>query len=237
MRFFPLKAENGRVLAGDIGAELFERAFYDRDVGARGRSACISCRATRRPRRPPICAVRRHPPRLRRAHRAAVPRSRRPDAGRAARRPLKRRPWIPRRLYMRRRPRSAGIRPSISASTYAAFVGLGLPERLALGAASGTPAARMTAAAAGWTGMRTATVGSPAETPAGTRSLLGNIMVRGPGQNALARRLALSGTSQTSCASSSMAAIWTISGLSCGRPFAANILATADSSKAFAASP
>ena len=37
-------------------------------------------------------------------------------------------------------------------------VGLGLPLRLALGAANGTPAARMTARATGWLGIRIATV-------------------------------------------------------------------------------
>ena len=78
--------------------------------------------------------------------------------------------------------------PSISASTSAAVVGLGLPERFAEGAASGTPVARMTASATGWLGIRTDAVSSPAHTESATVLLRGSMSVSGPGQNASASR-------------------------------------------------
>jgi hypothetical protein len=52
--------------------------------------------------------------------------------------------------------------------TCAAVVGDGRPLALALGAASGTPAAAMSARATGWPGMRTAIVGWPHTTLLGT---------------------------------------------------------------------
>ena len=54
--------------------------------------------------------------------------------------------------------------------TWAAVVGLGLPDRLALGAAMGTPDAAIRARAAWLSGMRTATVSRPAVTSSGTIS-------------------------------------------------------------------
>src|SRR6266481_4209763 len=51
--------------------------------------------------------------------------------------------------------------------TWSAVVGESSVKRLALGAASGTPAARMRANAIGWAGMRRPTVGRPAVTMAG----------------------------------------------------------------------
>ena len=84
--------------------------------------------------------------------------------------------------------------PSMSCRTCSAVVGLGLPLRFALGAAMGTPAAFISARAVLFSGMRTATVSSPAVTSSGTMELLLNIMVSGPGQNVSASIRALSGT-------------------------------------------
>ena len=57
---------------------------------------------------------------------------------------------------------TASMRPSMSWRTWAAVVVLGLPERLAEGAATGTPAARMISRVTSQAGQRTATVSSPA---------------------------------------------------------------------------
>ena len=78
--------------------------------------------------------------------------------------------------------------PLRSSITYFATVGLGLPERLALGAAMYPPAARISAAAILLEGIRTATVESPPVVAIGTRSVFLKIMVNGPGQKAFARR-------------------------------------------------
>ena len=63
-----------------------------------------------------------------------------------------------------------------------AEVGLGLPEILALGAATYPPEARINARATESTGILTATVSRPPVVSYGTASLLKNIMVKGPGQ-------------------------------------------------------
>ena len=76
------------------------------------------------------------------------------------------------------------MRPSMSSNTCAAAVGLGRPERFALGAATGTPASSMSLRATGCSGSRMATVSSPAVTFAGTRADFGKIIVSGPGQKA-----------------------------------------------------
>ena len=65
-------------------------------------------------------------------------------------------------------------------------MGLGFPERFADGAAKGRPHSLMISRAAGWAGIRTATVSMPPVVAAGTFSLLGKIMVKGPGQKASA---------------------------------------------------
>ena len=75
------------------------------------------------------------------------------------------------------------IRPSMSSAMCRAQVGLGRPDRLPLGAATGTPASRMIANVTGWSGQRTPTVSSPAVTALGTLARRRRIMVRGPGQN------------------------------------------------------
>ena len=81
----------------------------------------------------------------------------------------------------------ASIGPSISSSMWAAVVGLGRPEVLPLGAATGTPDASMMARVTGLSGQRTPTVSSPPVVRRGTLSRRGRIMVRGPGQKRSAR--------------------------------------------------
>ena len=126
----------------------------------------------------------------------------------------------------------------MSSNTSRAVVGLGRPERLALGAAMGRPAASMSARATGCAGMRTATVASPAVTRRGTFSLFGKISVSGPGQKAsIKARACAPGPPAISGASSAAAAMWTMSGLSPGRPLAAKIFSTAEASSAFAPKP
>ena len=58
---------------------------------------------------------------------------------------------------------------------------MGIPERLAEGAANGQESSIMRRAA-GWDGIRTATVDNPALTSFGTASVFLKIMVNGPGQ-------------------------------------------------------
>src|SRR5699024_12199529 len=58
----------------------------------------------------------------------------------------------------------AAIFPSISSLTCVALVGLGFPDKLALGAATGRLAAISSARAAGWLGIRIPTVSNPAVT-------------------------------------------------------------------------
>ena len=79
------------------------------------------------------------------------------------------------------------ILPSISSSMCCAVVGLGRPEVLPLGAATGTPAAAMMARVTAWSGQRTPTVSSPPVVRRGTMARRFKIMVSGPGQNRSAR--------------------------------------------------
>ena len=109
-------------------------------------------------------------------------------------------------------------------------MGLGLPLRLALGAASGTPAARITARATGWLGIRTATVSMPPVVVSGTRSERGSTIVSGPGQKASARIFAFSGMAAATSGRAERSAMWAIMGLSPGRPLAAYTAFTAASS-------
>ena len=71
-----------------------------------------------------------------------------------------------------------------SSRTYLLLVIEGLPDMLADGAATGTPAASISFSAALCPGILTATVSSPPVVARGTMSFLRNIMVSGPGQNA-----------------------------------------------------
>ena len=131
----------------------------------------------------------------------------------------------------------AAMRPSKSWATCAAVVGLGLPDRLADGAASGQPLSLMMRRATGCTGNRTARVGSPPDTFAATASDRGKMRVSGPGQNASASFSAIGDTRVTRGYNCSRSPICTISGLSCGRPLAAKIAATASAFRASAARP
>ena len=115
----------------------------------------------------------------------------------------------------------ASTRPVKSSTQCRAQVGLGEPERFADGAASGTPARRMSSRATGWAGMRTATVSSPPDVSFGTRPDFGRMTVIGPGQNCPASRSSAAGSSRTSGATSSSEETCTMSGLSLGRPLAA----------------
>ena len=108
---------------------------------------------------------------------------------------------------------------------------------MALGAAIYTPELLISSAATLWLGILIATVPSPPVIDSGTMSDFFNIIVRGPGQNLSASLTASSGTSLASLYTASISAIWTISGLSDGLPFAAYIFADAASSSASAPRP
>ena len=81
----------------------------------------------------------------------------------------------------------ASIFPSMSSHMCPAVVGLGRPEVLPDGAATGMSAASRMARHTGWAGQRMPTVSSPAVTASGTTGLRLRIMVSGPGQNRSAR--------------------------------------------------
>ena len=79
------------------------------------------------------------------------------------------------------------IFPSISSSMSAILLGLGRPEVLPDGAATGTSAAARMARQTGWAGQRIPTVSSPAVTTSGTTRFRRSTMVSGPGQKRSAR--------------------------------------------------
>ena len=79
------------------------------------------------------------------------------------------------------------MRPSRSASTWDARVGLGRENRFALGAATGRPARAISARAMGCEGTLIATVARPAVTSSGTRDDRRSTIVSGPGQKRTAR--------------------------------------------------
>ena len=82
-----------------------------------------------------------------------------------------------------------------SSSTCSAIVGLGLPDVLALGAATKPPAALISSCAIRSLGKRTATLSSPPVVSFGTMSAFGRIIVSGPGQYFSARIFAPCGIS------------------------------------------
>ena len=132
----------------------------------------------------------------------------------------------------------SGMRPFMSLNTCWAVVGLGLPDRFALGAAIGTPQARINALAHSFSGKRTPTLSRPAVQTSDILSPLGRIMVSGPGQKASASFCACKGMSPLmTFRISSIQAICTIRGLSWGRPFAAKIFRIASGSQALAPRP
>ena len=124
-----------------------------------------------------------------------------------------------------------------SSSTCSAIVGLGLPDVLALGAATKPPPAFISSCAILSLGNRTATLSRPPVVSRGTISAFGRIMVSGPGQYFSARILAPSGISVVIFSNCSSSAMCTISGLSDGLPFAAYIFMEACGSSAFPPSP
>lgn len=99
-------------------------------------------------------------------------------------------------------------------STCRAVVGDTSFERLALGAATGTCAARSNVKASGCAGTRTPTFASPATTLEGTSAAFSSTIVSGPGQKRVANSSAYAGHAATS-------ATCTITGLCAGRPLAA----------------
>jgi len=123
-------------------------------------------------------------------------------------------------------------------STCSAAVGLSLPDRLALGAASGRSVARSSRRATGCAGTRMARLSSPAlaSSDTGQLSRRGRTRVSGPGQNRAASRSARA-SSLTSDDATAASGRCTISGLKLGRPFTAKIAATARSFVASAPSP
>ena len=127
--------------------------------------------------------------------------------------------------------------PPSPATTCSARVGLSWPNRFALGAATGTPAAAISARADGSSGTRTAIVSRPEVTIGGMISGRSTIRVIGPGQNRFASSATAAGTSPTSAARSAASARWLISGSKLGRAFASKIRAAARASSALAPSP
>ena len=115
----------------------------------------------------------------------------------------------------------ASMRPSMSAMTSLALVGLGLPEMLALGAAIGVSDIVIRSSAALLSGILTATVSRPPVVLSGTSGFFFTTIVSGPGQ-----KFSISATMSAlsigvSLPMSLALAIWTIIGLSEGLPFAA----------------
>src|ERR1019366_5141974 len=110
-------------------------------------------------------------------------------------------------------------------------------NRFALGAATGTCAASISAKATGCAGIRTPTVGNPAVTMSGTADNLGTTSVNGPGQNRSARMRAVSGHDEATRSIISRLLTCTMIGLVPGRPLTSNTRATATASSAFAPKP
>ena len=121
--------------------------------------------------------------------------------------------------------------------TCCAVVGDTCVKGLALGAASGTPAAAISRRATGCDGTRTPTVSSPPVTTSGTSRRLGKTIVSGPGQNRSASRSASGDSARATAVARSADSTCTISGLKAGRPLTANTRSTAAASRALAPSP
>ena len=133
--------------------------------------------------------------------------------------------------------RIASILPSISSSICWAVVGLGFPEVFPEGAAMGTSASRISRRAIGWLGQRIPTVSNPPVVRFGTLERRDSTMVSGPGQKRSASKYADWGIFRQYRSSQTGSAICRISGLSCGRPFASKIRATAAGSRPLAPRP
>ncbi len=113
-------------------------------------------------------------------------------------------------------------RPESLSRTWLAKVGLIAPEGLALGATIGLPLLAMSVCATSWEGTLSAIEARPAEASidTGQSALRGTTSVKGPGQNARARRSASLLKTPSACAWAKFPT-WAISGLNFGRPFAA----------------
>src|SRR4030095_8527672 len=98
-------------------------------------------------------------------------------------------------------------------------VGLGFPDAFALGAAMGVREVLISSSAIEDPGIRTATVGNPADTDFATSGFLSSTKVNGPGQNSWMRRSAVSLTRVVTRSSISRLLTWEISGVSEGLPF------------------
>ena len=133
--------------------------------------------------------------------------------------------------------RMSSTRSPSDACTCWALVGLTWVNRLALGAAMGTPAARSRANATGWAGIRTATASSPAVATSGTCAALGSTRVSGPGQKAAARRSAAGGQCRVSARAAATSGTWAMTGFHAGRPLAVYTATTASGSSALAPKP
>mmetsp|Transcript_28355 Transcript_28355/g.90347 ORF Transcript_28355/g.90347 Transcript_28355/m.90347 type:complete len:308 (+) Transcript_28355:141-1064(+) len=130
--------------------------------------------------------------------------------------------------------------PPRSATTCSARVGETWPKRLALGAATGRPAAAMSRRASGWAGTRTPTKPVPAVTLDGMQGAALAIRVRGPGQKAPASASNTSRSSpwmSTSSRARAVSSTCTIRGSVSGRPLASKMDNTAASSSALAPRP
>eukprot|EP00962_Isochrysis_galbana_P052692 scaffold24174_cov127-Isochrysis_galbana.AAC.6 len=134
---------------------------------------------------------------------------------------------------MRDRPRSL--------ITCSGLVGETWPKRLALGAATGIPAAAMSCRARAWEGHRTPTAPVPAESRVGKSAAMGATIVSGPGQKSAAsarKRSSASGDGIASSGSASTAvATWTMSGSVLGRPFTSKMRPSAVAFRASAPRP
>src|SRR5205807_1688864 len=117
--------------------------------------------------------------------------------------------------------------------TWLASVGDSCSDRLALGAAIGTPAVRINPSAIGCAGILMATVGPPAVTISGTFSFFHRTNVSGPGQKMTASLSALCGHDDVKDFAAAMLSTCTISGLLEGLPLALKMPSTASLSNAF----
>ena len=111
-----------------------------------------------------------------------------------------------------------------------------MPDKFALGAASGQPANFISASAVTLSGTRIPTLDRPPVTKSGTILFLGKIIVKAPGQNAANNFSAANEIFATRDACSRFATS-KLNGLSDGRPFAAKIFLHASTLSPFAPSP
>ena len=134
-------------------------------------------------------------------------------------------------------PSNTGMFAPKPASTWSAVVGLSCVNKFADGAATLNWLSFNKANVRGWFGTRSAMVASPPLTTLDTWLFAGKIKVRGPGQNAWASLMAVSGKTLAQLGTWFTSLICTISGWSAGRCLVLKILARATSLLASAANP